>query len=136
MADITLERCKQASKVCRKIEILRKEIEASYNTYHSPSFSLYAPQSSGHMSDPTAQAVYRIEELCEALNESLEFMLSFEDDLAEQVDDPLTRAIIRNHFILGNSWPKTTKEILEIPFSDCARARVSRYFKKGGESDD
>ena len=138
MAEITLERCKQAASVCRKIVYLRKEIEHGYDTYHSPSFSSNYKRSTGQVSDPTVQAVHRIDKLHEQLCDCFDFMLSFETDLAEQVEEPLIRAIIRHHYSLGYSWEKTSKEMLGLSFSDAAKQRIYRYFanKEGGERND
>lgn len=82
-------------------------------------------------SDPVIKALNRLENLNDQLCECLDFMIQFEDDLTE-IDDHEIRAMIRSHFILGDSWKRCTKRVLGYNNSDSAKHRVYRYMKERG----
>ena len=83
--------------------------------------------------NPTERAVNRIiqlqekaEQLTVTLSQELEAIEAWLDEL----DDHELRAIIRAHYLLGDSWSRCTQRILNYEFSDTAKMRVYRYFDK------
>lgn len=125
MAEITIERLREIRKTCREIRGLQKEIDSSYYVYHSPSFS-NTYQKNRPLSDPTVQALAKIDSLRAKQLDLIEVMYSFEEDLS-QIEDCTIRAIIRSRFINGDSWIVTTKRILDIDRSDSAKGRLYRF---------
>ena len=127
---ITVERCKQAEYTARRILELRKEIEAAYNTYRSPSPAVTHRKNGNQVNhDPVTEALHRIDCLSDQLCDCLDFMISFEDDI-QQIESSVIRAIIRSRYILGDNWQKCTYKILGIRNSDSARNRLYRYLKR------
>lgn len=125
MAEITIERLREIRKTCREIRDLQKEIDSSYYVYHSPSFSS-TYQKNRPLSDPTVQALERIDSLRAKQLDLIEVMYSFEEDLS-QIEDCTIRAIIRSRFINGDTWTECTKRILDIDRSDSAKGRLYRF---------
>ena len=81
--------------------------------------------------DPTAQAVSRIlklQEKAEALTQQLAQELEDIEAWLDGLEDHELRAIIRAHYLLGDSWSRCTQRILNYEFSDTAKKRVYRYF--------
>lgn len=133
MERITRELLQDAKHNADQIRLIRKQLSASYNTYHSPRFDGIKP-TSGY-SDPVTEALHKIDKLSDQLSECCRFMIAFEDDLM-QIPDSLLRTIIRSHYLLGYSWAKCSKEILECNNPDSARIRLFRYLRKRGEKDE
>lgn len=54
--------------------------------------------------------------------------LEFIEDCINELQDHELRAIIRAHYLLGDSWPRCTQRILNYESGDAAKKRVYRYF--------
>ena len=127
---MTKERLVEAQHTVKQIRLLQKQIEASYNTYHSPKFD--GVKSSAKNTDPVTNALYKIDRLHEELAECYESLLPFLDDLM-QIPSSVIRSIIIEHYLLGYSWERCTEETLGINRSDSARISLYRYLKKSKE---
>ena len=127
--EMTIERLRQFRGIQKEVIELQREIDTLYFPISSPN---------GHQSmgasmpgNPTERAVNRIiqlqekaEQLTVTLSQELEAIEAWLDEL----DDHELRAIIRAHYLLGDSWSRCTQRILNYEFSDTAKKRVYRYF--------
>lgn len=123
-----MEELEQIRKVYKTFRELNEEIKAAYNTYRSPVFSdMPRIRKTAGERDPVLRALDKIEKLREKQAKLIPAILDFENRL-DQIGDHEIRAIIRSHYINGDSWRACTKRILNISGSDCAKHRVYRYF--------
>ena len=125
---MNIERLRAFRGIKKEIDEIQREIDTLYYPITSPRSS---ESHSTTPSDPTASAVNRImklEEIVEIrrirLAEELEEIENWLNDLP----DHELRAIIRAHYLLGDSWARCTQRILNYEFSDTAKKRVYRYF--------
>lgn len=128
---ITRKELLEAQNTAKRIRSIRKQIDAAYNTYHSPSF--YGVKRTT-LADPVTTALHRIDNLTEELAGCCESLIPFLDELM-QIPDSVTRTIIVEHYLLGYSWQKCTKEVYGINRSESARVRIYRYLKKGEKNE-
>lgn len=126
---MTIERLRQFRGIQKEVIELQREIDTLYFPISSPN----GKQGLGSSTpgDPTAQAVSRIlklqdraEQLTVTLSQELEAIEAWLDEL----DDHELRAIIRAHYLLGDTWKRCTQRILNYEYSESAKYRVYRYF--------
>lgn len=127
--EMTIERLRQFRGIQKEVIELQREIDTLYFPISSPN----GKQGLGSSTpgDPTAQAVSRIlklqdraEQLTVTLSQELEAIEAWLDEL----DDHELRAIIRAHYLLGDTWKRCTQRILNYEYSESAKYRVYRYF--------
>lgn len=120
-----LERIRRVYKAFRE---LNEEIKATYNTYQSPALgNLPRIRRNASEKDPTARALDKIEELRAKQAKLIQEMYEFEN-VMELIEDHEIRAIIRSHYVNGDSWKECTRRILGVSGSDCAKHRIYRFF--------
>ena len=125
---MNIERLRAFRGIQKEIDEIQREIDTLYYpiTSHKSSES-----HSTTPSDPTAAAVHRImklEQIVEARRQTLADELEYIENWINELDDHELRAIIRAHYLLGDSWARCTQRILNYEFSDTAKKRVYRYF--------
>lgn len=127
--EMTIERLRQFRGIQKEVIELQREIDTLYFPISSPNG--HQGLGSSTPGNPTERAVNRIiqlqekaEQLTATLAEELEAIESWLDEL----EDHELRAIIRAHYLLGDSWSRCTQRILNYEFSDTAKKRVYRYF--------
>ena len=127
--EMTIERLRQFRGIQKEVIELQREIDTLYFPISSPNGKQgLGPSNPG---DPTAQAVSRILKLqdrAEALTQQLAEELEDIEVWLDGLEDHELRAIIRAHYLLGDSWSRCTQRILNYEFSDTAKKRVYRYF--------
>ena len=110
------------------MEQIQREIDLLYYPIRSPRSG---EERSSTPSDPTASAVnkiMRLEERLYRLREQLADQLEEIEQWLETLDDHELRAIIRAHYLLGDSWARCTQRVMSYEFSDSAKHRVYRFF--------
>ena len=128
MKEMTIERLRAFRGIQKEHDEIRREIDLLYYPISSPRSSESHGTSPG---DPTAAAVAKIMKLqgrLEHLNDKLANELAYIEDWVADLPDHELRAIIRAHYLLGDSWSKCTQRILNYEYSDAAKKRVYRYF--------
>ena len=125
---MNIERLRAFRGIKKEIDETQREIDTLYYPITSPRSS---ESHSTTPSDPTASAVNRIMKL-EEIVEIRRIRLAEEREEIEnwlnELPDHELRAIIRAHYLLGDSWARCTQRILNYEFSDTAKKRVYRYF--------
>ena len=127
---ITIERLKEARCVFREYRELQDQIQAAYNTYHSPQFD-YVKSSNGK-ADPVVLAFHKIEKLNDQLDNRLGFISDFENDLL-RINNYEVQAIIRYRYILGYTWSQTSRIIYKQNDPSAARHILNRYLDKSAK---
>lgn len=127
MGKFTLERLEEAKEVFDKFRDLENEIKNAYKTYKSPRMGNDIKNNTA--ADPVEKAFHRIESLNVQVNECLDFMEEFEDDLANLSDIEIA-SIIRWHYILGLNWRETSKKVTGYNDYSYARKKIMRYLEK------
>lgn len=125
---ITIEKLKAFRGIQKEMDEIKREIDTLYFPVSSPRSSESHSTSPG---DPTASAVHRImrlEDRLTVLTAQLADELEEIEDWLETLNDHELRAIIRAHYLLGDSWARCTQRILNYEFSDTAKDRVYRFF--------
>lgn len=117
-----------------EIRMIQREIEELYTPITCPNGREVLGAPGTRDSDPTADAVGRIltlqgrlQERQEELAEELEAIEAWIDGL----DDVEARAIIRAHYLLGDSWAVCTQRLM--PWSmglDSAKTKIYRLLEK------
>lgn len=126
---MTLERLRQFRGIQKEKEEIQREIDTLYFPITSPNG--HQGLGSSTPGDPTAQAVSRIlklQEKAEQLTVTLAEELEAIEAWLEELDDHELRAIIRAHYLLGDTWKRCTQRILNYEYSESAKYRVYRYF--------
>lgn len=126
--DMTIERLRAFRGIQIEIEEIDREISLLYYPIASPRSSETHGTTPG---DPTARAVSIImkkQEDIEVLRARLAQELQDIEDWIDTLDDHELRAIIRAHYLLGDSWARCSQSILNYRFSEAAKFRVYRYF--------
>ena len=125
---MTIEQLRSFRGIQREMEQIQREIDLLYYPVRSPRSG---EGRSSTPSDPTAAAVDKImrleERLCR-LREELADQLEEIEQWLETLDDHELRAIIRAHYLLGDSWARCTQRVMSYEFSDSAKHRVYRFF--------
>lgn len=125
---MTIERLRAFRGIQKEIEEIKREINTLYYPISSPRSSESHSTSPG---DPTASAVHRIMRLEERMADKTQALADELEAIEEWLDtlqDHELRAIIRAHYLLGDSWARCTQRILNYEFSDSAKHRVYRFF--------
>ena len=125
---MNIERLRAFRGIQKEIDEIQREIDTLYYPITSPKSS---ESHSTTPSDPTASAVHRIiklEEIVEVRKQKLAEELEAIEEWLNDLNDHELRAIIRAHYLLGDSWARCTQRILNYEFSDTAKKRVYRYF--------
>ena len=125
---MNIERLRAFRGIQKEIDEIQREIDTLYYPITSPKSS---ESHSTTPSDPTASAVNRIlklEQIVEVRRQTLADELEAIETWIAELDDHELRAIIRAHYLLGDSWARCTQRILNYEFSDTAKKRVYRYF--------
>ena len=126
---MTIERLRQFRGIQKEVIELQREIDTLYFPISSPNG--HQSMGSSMPGNPTERAVNRIiqlQEKAEALTQQLAHELEEIEAWLDELDDHELRAIIRAHYLLGDSWSRCTQRILNYEFSDTAKKRVYRYF--------
>ena len=125
--DMTIERLRAFRGIQIEIEEIDREISLLYYPIASPRSSETHGTTPG---DPTARAVSIImkkQEDIEVLRARLAQELQDIEEWIDTLDDHELRAIIRAHYLLGDSWARCCPRILNYRFSEAAKFRVYRY---------
>lgn len=125
---MTIERLRAFRGIQKEIEEIKREINTLYYPISSPRSSESHSTAPG---DPTASAVHRIMRLEERMADKTQALADELEAIEEWLDtlqDHELRAIIRAHYLLGDSWARCTQRILNYEFSDSAKHRVYRFF--------
>lgn len=131
--EITLERLRAVRGIQKELVEIQRELDTLYFPISSPNGRTDQGYSSTP-GDPTAMAVNRImkqEAKLYDLRERLASELEIIEDWLESVPDREVCAIIRAHYLLGDSWARCTQRILNYKQSDAAKKRVYRFFENG-----
>lgn len=128
--EMTIERLRAYRGIQKEKDEIMREIDLLYYPISSPRFSESHGTQPG---DPTAAAVAKIMAREERLNEltrELADELDYIEQWLETLDDHELRAIIRAHYLMGDSWARCTQRILSYEFSDTAKKRVYKFFNE------
>ena len=128
---MNIERLRAFRGVQKEIDEIQREIDTLYYPITSPNGRESLGSRPMSPSDPTAAAVATImkqEQRLVVLKEQLAEELTAIEVWLQELDDHELRAIIRAHYLLGDSWKRCTQRILNYDFSDTAKKRVYRYF--------
>jgi hypothetical protein len=127
--EMTIERLRQFRGIQKEVIEIQREIDTLYFPISSPNG--HQSMGSSMPGNPTERAVNRIiqlQEKAEALTQQLAQELEDIETWLDELEDHELRAIIRAHYLLGDSWSRCTQRILNYEFSDTAKKRVYRYF--------
>jgi len=131
--EMTLQRLRSVRGIQKELVEIQREIDTLYYPISSPNGRTDTGYS-GTPGDPTASSVARIMKLEEKLvgvrdrlAEELEAIEAWLDELPDRE----LCAIIRAHYLLGDSWARCTQRILNYDHSDTAKKRVYRFFESG-----
>lgn len=127
--EMTIERLRQFRGIQKEVIEIQREIDTLYFPISSPNG--HQSMGSSTPGDPTAQAVSRIlklQEKAEALTQQLAQELEDIEAWLDGLEDHELRAIIRAHYLLGDTWKRCTQRILNYEYSESAKYRVYRYF--------
>jgi len=131
MAEMTLERLRAVRGTQKELDEIQREIDLLYFPISSPNGR--TSESFGTTpGDPTASAVDRILKLEQRVIERRDALAAELEEIEQWLQDLPDRelcAIIRAHYLLGDSWARCTQRILTYENSDTAKMRVYRYFK-------
>lgn len=128
--EMTIDRLRAYRGIQKEKDEIMREIDLLYYPISSPRFSESHGTQPG---DPTAAAVAKIMAREERLNEltrELAEELDYIEQWLETLDDHELRAIIRAHYLMGDSWARCTQRILSYEFSDTAKKRVYKFFNE------
>ncbi len=128
MLEMTIERLRAFRGIQKEHDEILREINLLYYPIRSPRSSESHGTQPG---DPTANAVAKIMKLEERLVQVKDQMAGELDCIEKWIDslqDHELRAIIRAHYLLGDSWSRCTQRILNYENGDAAKKRVYRYF--------
>ena len=128
--EMTIERLRAYRGIQKEKDEIMREIDLLYYPISSPRFSESHGTQPG---DPTAAAVAKImvrEERLNELTRELADELDYIEQWLETLDDHELRAIIRAHYLMGDSWARCTQRILSYEFSDTAKKRVYKFFNE------
>ena len=129
--EMTIERLRQFRGIQKEVIEVQREIDTLYFPISSPNG--HTSMGSSMPGNPTERAVSRIlalQDKAEALTAQLADELEAIEAWLLTVENHELRAIIRAHYLLGDSWARCTQRILSYEYSDTAKMRVYRYFNR------
>lgn len=118
--EITIERLEKARRQYFLMKDIQEELSQAYNTYHSPQMNSIRTDSG--KSDPTGNAVMRIEGMREKYDLLLDRFLEYQLFVMDGISDPVIRAVINQYYFAGRSWRETMVHN--------ARKKVIEYLKR------
>lgn len=146
---MTIETLKKYVHIVGDINLIREEIEATYNTVSSPNGHEVIGAPGTHDSDPTAQAALLATELKQALAENIKRSLDLRIQIEKwitTIKDPKISRIVRQHFIVGPThtgphhrawtWADTCNACFGYRDDRYARRMVTDYLKREQEVKD
>jgi len=128
--EMTLERLKAFGGIQKEVDEIQRELDSLYFPITSPN----GRTGEGYNStpgDPTASAfnqIQRQEEKLARYQSTLAAELEAIEEWLQGLPDHELCAIIRAHYLLGDTWERCTRRILSYENSDTAKMRVYRYF--------
>ena len=125
---MTIERLRQFRGIQKEVVEMQREIDTLYFPISSPNAQGIASQTPGNPTERAVNRIIQLQEKAEALTAQLAEELEAIEAWLLTVEDHELRAIIRAHYLLGDSWARCTQRILNYEFSDTAKKRVYRYF--------
>lgn len=125
---MTLERLRQFRGIQKEVVEIQREIDTLYFPISSPPFEGIGSQSPGNPTERAVSRILALQDNAEALTAQLADELEAIESWLLTVDDHELRAIIRAHYLLGDSWARCTQRILNYEYSESAKYRVYRYF--------
>lgn len=137
MEEITLEDLKKYQHLLEDIRAIEEELRTIYLQSPAPSEVAGGKASVSTPGDPTAQKAMRAidrKEILEKLLQERDTQRTRIETFIDHLDDHHVAAIMRWHYILGQSWSQTCVRIYGYPDKDICRMTVNRYFKKKEEN--
>lgn len=128
--EMTLERLRNVRGIQKELVEIQRELDTLYFPISSPN-GRTGEGYSNTPGDPTAAAVSRIMRLEDKLRTERDRLAGELEEIEAWLVDLPDRelcAIIRAHYLLGDSWARCTQRILTYENSDTAKLRVYRYF--------
>lgn len=129
---MTLDELEEYRSLYIEIDALTQQIQALYNTYHSPSFSS-SGGFNGEPHSPVEQALKQIQRLEDTYTAKI-IELRSKAEVIETwlttLDNAFVRSCIRYHYMLGYSWKETSRKLYGYESYYNARKVVFRYFGK------
>lgn len=100
---ISIRELEQAREECLLLNDIRREIEASYNTYHSPLYN-GGCKTSRNTGSPVSVAINNIEGLREKYERIQSRLIAYQDYVTNRISDPLIESLIVLYYFCGKSW--------------------------------
>ena len=135
---MTIERLQQYASLVAHVKAIVDEINTYYNPVSSPNgeYSVGSGTSVPVAGDPTRKAVFTIltyKEKLEAMKKEQMQLLSDIDEWLMTIDDYAVNAIIRRHYILGETWAETNTRVFGYTDKDYCRKRFLQYKRENPE---
>lgn len=134
--EITLEDLRKYQSIKENLKAIKMEIDALYYPVSSVPMTSDGSTRPSLPSSPTERAFFRIEKKkarLEAKQAELNELIDRIDAFIDEVDDHHVAAIMRIHFVCGETWRGTCKQIYGYADSDICRNAVRRYMEKRSE---
>ena len=130
---MTIELLEEYRGLVANAKAINMEIDTLYTPVSSPNGKQSLGSSGSGPSDPTRQAVNRIMTLQEKLANEEKRINSTLNEIENWLltcPDYEIAAIIRYHYLLGQTWKQTTMKVYGYPDYHYCRKKVMRYFRK------
>lgn len=121
---LTVKMLKYYLDLFEEMSAIQIQLNAVYNSYHSPGFS-----NSGHgsaPSDPTVKSLHTAERLEHKL-QALQKKVDSIDEMIDEIEDIRLRNIVRLHFSGGMTWAATA---VQLKKNFASADSVRNYFYK------
>lgn len=112
-------------------ESIADEIEMLYNLVKAINFSENIKLNSSK-ENSTEYQILRIMDLKDKLEKKRNIMLEYLESIdayVDSIENGEIRAIIRYHYILGNSWTATSFKVFGVYSYDIPRKKIDRFFE-------
>lgn len=128
--EMTIDRLRQFRGMQKEIDEIQREIDMLYFPISSPNGRSGTGYSSvpGNPTERSVMLILKKQKEMEDLRDRLASELMVIEEWIESLEDHELRAIIRAHYLLGDSWKRCTQRIMNYEYSDSAKQRVYRYF--------